>query len=543
MVQSAGEGAGPATAAAMEKTDGAAAQAGSPVTITPADLRYPDVVRGLNQRYIGSPEKVQLVSSTSQVVGIVQQAVDSGQRLTVRSGGHCYEDFVFNPDVQVVLDVSNLNRVYYDPAHNAVAVESGATLLKLYQTLYKNWGVTIPAGVCYSVGVGGHVTGGGWGMLCRQFGLVSDHLYAVEVVVVDAEGKARAVVATREEDDPNRELWWAHTGGGGGNFGVVTRFWFRSLDATGSHPSTLLPSPPASVLLSTLGWQWDGITKDEFSTLVKNYCAWQVANSGPDNPYCELNSWLVLFHESSTQIQIAVLTQMDATIPNARKILEDYLATVTEGVRVGFGATTTTGEHGTVREFDAPLQLPWLQATSWLSTMHQVLVDPTLRAEYKSAYVRGVIPDRQIDVLYKHLTRSDFANPNAFVQLTPFGGKVNALSEDATASAHRDSAFQIHWQAMWPDAAADAANLAWSREFYQEMYADTGGVPVLDELTDGCYINYPDIDLGDPQYNKSSVPWHDLYYKGNYPRLQRVKEKWDPRNFFRHSQSIELPSA
>ena len=30
-------------------------------------------------------------------------------------------------------------------------------------------------------------------------------------------GRARSVIATRERTDPNRELWWAHTGAGGGN--------------------------------------------------------------------------------------------------------------------------------------------------------------------------------------------------------------------------------------------------------------------------------------------------------------------------------------
>jgi hypothetical protein len=49
----------------------------------------------------------------------------------------------------------------------------------------------------------------------------------------------------------------------------------------------------------------------------------------------------------------------------------------------------------------------------------------------------------------------------------------------------------------------------------------------------------PDVDLADPAYNKSGVPWHDLYYQGNYPRLQQIKSKWDPRNVFHHKLSIE----
>jgi FAD/FMN-containing dehydrogenase len=49
---------------------------------------------------------------------------------------------------------------------------------------------------------------------------------------------------------------------------------------------------------------------------------------------------------------------------------------------------------------------------------------------------------------------------------------------------------------------------------------------------DGCYVNYPDVDLHNWQY---------LYYKENYPALQAAKKRWDPNNVFNYSQSIELP--
>jgi FAD/FMN-containing dehydrogenase len=93
--------------------------------------------------------------------------------------------------------------------------------------------------------------------------------------------------------------------------------------------------------------------------------------------------------------------------------------------------------------------------------------------------------------------------------------------------------------AAWTSAADDAKHLAWTRKSYAAIYRDTGGVPVPNTINAGSYINYPDVDLADPAYNTSGVPWHDLYYLGNYPRLQQIKAKWDPRNVFRHKLSIE----
>jgi aclacinomycin oxidase len=69
----------------------------------------------------------------------------------------------------------------------------------------------------------------------------------------------------------------------------------------------------------------------------------------------------------------------------------------------------------------------------------------------------------------------------------------------------------------------------------------TGGVPVPGDVDGGCFVNFPDNDLADPRWNTSGVPWPELFYRDNYPRLRQAKAKWDPNNVFRHALSIELP--
>lgn len=113
----------------------------------------------------------------------------------------------------------------------------------------------------------------------------------------------------------------------------------------------------------------------------------------------------------------------------------------------------------------------------------------------------------------------------------------------ATAMPVRDSFMQMLIHAAWREPSDDADFLRWARAMYRDVYADTGGVPAPDETNAGSYINYPDPDLRDPHWNTSRASWHNLYYRDNYPRLQQIKAKWDPRNIFRHELAIEPPSS
>ncbi|KOU35050.1 FAD-dependent oxidoreductase [Streptomyces sp. WM6378] len=512
----------PASAAAADTGAATGERTGfGPVTVRPGDTRYESLLRGNNFRFVGRPDEIRVVGSTEQVVRAVADAVRSGRRVAVRSGGHCFENFTADPAVRLLLDMSPMDAVGYDAARGAFAVQPGATLGHVYRTLFKGWGVTVPAGGCPEVGAGGHFAGGGYGPLSRRYGSVVDHLYGVEVVVVDQDGTARAVVATREPDDPHRDLFWAHTGGGGGNFGVVTRYWLRSPGPRGGDPSRLLPAAPREQLAYLVTWPWDKkMTRQAFTRLLHNFGTWHERNSAPGSPYAGLYAILIPMHSSAGGFLMTV--QIDADIPGAQNLVREFANAVTAG----------TGLAGQ----ETWLSMPWLHPTTWPGTGEPGNVG-TRRYKIKAGYLRRSLTEAQLDAIHRNLTNSS-GTAGGGMLLVGYGGQVGAVAADATAVAQRDVIMKAVYQTIWSDERDDATNLAWVRAFYRDVYADTGGVPVPGAVSDGAYINYPDTDLADPEWNTSGVPWHTLYYKDNYPRLQQVKACWDPRDVFHHALSI-----
>ncbi|RPF21614.1 FAD-binding oxidoreductase [Myceligenerans xiligouense] len=510
--------------------------------VTPEDSRYLDLMTGNNARFVAEPEYVRLISSARDAEAAVRAAVRTGKKVSVRSGGHCFADFVCNPEVEVILDLSTMTNVYYDEGMRAFAVEPGARLLHVYEKLFKGWGVTIPGGICYGVGAGGHIAGGGYGLLSRSHGLVVDHLYAVEVVTVDARGRVRTRVATRDSRGALGDLWWAHTGGGGGNFGIVTKYWFRSPGAHGTDPAEQLVKAPSRVLVSALSFPWDEVDRPAFDRLMTNWNEWHERYRGPGTPESHLSSLFNLNHRAHGSL--GMFTQIDADAPDAAGVLRRFIEKITDGVAVTAAPMATpSGELAAMPEFFDTQELSWMQATRTVATNNPTINSPTSRGMHKSAYFKKGFTPQQLDVMWEQLRRPDFTNPDTMMVVFSFGGQVNAVSPDATANVQRDSIFKICLQTFWQDESDDEFYLGWERETFEAMFARTGGVPVPDDAVDGCYINYPDTDMADPARNRSGVPWSTLYYKDNYPRLQRAKQEWDPRNFFTHSLGIELPET
>ncbi|MGW3467650.1 FAD-binding oxidoreductase [Saccharopolyspora sp. NPDC000995] len=500
---------------------------GTEITVEPNDPRYPDLVVGHNPRFTGKPERIHIASSAEDVVHAVADAVRTGSRIGVRSGGHCFENLVADPAIRALVDVSELNRVYYDSTRGAFAIEAGAALGQVYRTLFKNWGVTIPTGACPGVGAGGHILGGGYGPLSRRFGSVVDYLQGVEVVVVDRAGEVHIVEADRNSTGAGHDLWWAHTGGGGGNFGIVTRFWLRTPDAVSTDATELLPRPPATVLLRSFHWPWHELTEQSFSVLLRNFGTWYEQHSAPESTQLGLFSTLVCAHRQAGYVTLNV--HLDGTDPNAERTLAEHLSAINAQV----GVTPAEGLRET---------LPWLRSTQVAGAIAEGGEPGRQRTKVKAAYLRTGLSEPQLATVYRRLTVSGYDNPAAALLLLGYGGMANAVAPSATALAQRDSVLKALFVTNWSEPAEDERHLTWIRGFYREMYAETGGVPVPGTRVDGSYINYPDTDLADPLWNTSGVAWHDLYYKDNYPRLQRAKARWDPQNIFQHGLSIKPPA-
>ncbi|GAB3476794.1 FAD-binding oxidoreductase [Nocardiopsis coralliicola] len=506
-----------------------------------SDARYSSLRRGFNQRWLARPEHILVVRTPEETRQALVEALaktnhGKDKRITVRSGGHCYEDFVCSDDVGQIIDVSPMCAMYYDDTEKAHCVEAGATNWHVYSHLYPGTGRALPGGSCYSVGLGGHITGGGFGLMSRQFGLTVDYLYAVEVAVVRPDYSVELVTARRDDRDAKaRALWWAHTGGGGGNFGVVTRFWFRDI-----------PQPPSEVLLCNLAWDWkDFHSVSDLHALLTAYGTYFQRHQNPATPDGRLFAMLKLNHVSNGQI--GLLAQVDADIDGAQEAMDRFIATVDGGITPeAKEPRTPMGEHPPIAKMKKPRRLPWLAATQTLNGSGE-----NQCGKYKSAYIRKPFTDAQISAMWdylgtKHFPPKDYTNAEARIQIDSYGSAINTPQRQhpATAIPQRDSIMKMQYQVYWaPGDKDEQKHIDWIQQTYAATFAGTGGVPKTHDgkgthNTDGCYINYPDGDLPEKQTATGPEPWPSLYYKQAYPLLQDAKDEWDPHNVFRHSQSV-----
>ncbi|CAN0911622.1 Berberine bridge enzyme-like 5, partial [Linum grandiflorum] len=120
----------------------------------------------------------------SHVIATVLCTKLTGLELRIRSGGHDYECLSsWSPSPFVILDMHNLLSIDIDLPSETARVGSRATLGELYYAIAKkSKTLAFPAGVWPSVGIGGHIVGGGSGNLTRKYVIAVDNVLDTCVV-------------------------------------------------------------------------------------------------------------------------------------------------------------------------------------------------------------------------------------------------------------------------------------------------------------------------------------------------------------------------
>jgi FAD/FMN-containing dehydrogenase len=398
---------------------------------------YGAVAHGYNERYDGlRPRAVLLARDARDVQAAVRWAAQHHVPIAARSGGHSYAGYS-TVDGGLVVDLRRLRTIGLERHNTRAVIDAGAQLGDVYGRLAAH-GVTVPAGSCPSVGVGGLALGGGMGLAGRALGLTCDRITALRIVTADGQ----LLEATARE---HPDLFWACRGGGGGNFGIVTSF-------------TLRTAPVDRAAYFTISWPWS-----QASAAV---AAWQELLGGAPNA---LTSVLSL----STGPRVSAAGQFMGSEARLRDLVRPL-------TRVA-GATLSTGTSGY-----ADLQRRWAGCAHVSArACHTRGTRPggTLaRARFAagSDYVRRPLSSAGRVAAIAAIGRR--SGGSGSLLLDSYGGAINAVAPDATAFVHRDALFSIQYLAYGPT----GPGAAWVRS------ARAGLAP---HVSGEAYQNYIDPDV------------------------------------------------
>ena len=125
-----------------------------------------------------------------------------------------------------------------------------------------------------------------------------------------------------------------------------------------------------------------------------------------------------------------------------------------------------------------------------------------------------------IDTLMSYLT--SIPSPISQIELSYQGGEADRVGEDETAYGARGWPLLFNLLGNWPNADNDEENMSWVRELFAALQPS---------MTPGFYVNFASSDDGDRV--------SEAYSGKRLERLQGVKTKYDPNNFFRLNQNIK----
>eukprot|EP00808_Paulinella_micropora_P000189 g70517.t1 len=453
---------------------------------TPTSSAYVDFATGFYSRIDRHPAAVFFAQSEADVVNALKCAIQSGVQPVPRGGGHSYEG-LSSMDNSLVIDLASMNDVRIisrdEKRGTAVAsVQGGARTGHVWQEIDAQGGYTFNLGMYPSVGIGGFISGGGYGMIARYYGLAADQTVGLRVVLYN--GTTLEATAQSTSD-----LYWALRGGGAGSFGIITEFRIN------------LRKLPESTVFK-IGYTEDAIFNvlrawmDYFPTADSRLTTQLTFHKGGFNlkgqflgPLWELNG---LLNQSGVLSAVGI----------KRQHLTDKCTSLgTRAYFMGKGCDKLGA----------------------LNTPVHLGRDDKLYDKIKSGYASKKLSDDGIRVLIDQLKHIPLSG---WIQFQAYGGVFSTQPVSLTPWAGRDAVFSI--QASAPGKKGDpfdAPNFQWLRGFMSA---------VAPHLNGRAYQNYCDLEHGS---SFGEVYWG----KENFERLKRVKAVYDPFNYFRSAQSVPLP--
>jgi FAD/FMN-containing dehydrogenase len=451
--------------------------------ILPGSPDYDRAYRALNARFDDvRPQAVVRCGSSEDVAETIRFARRQGLHVATRGGGHCFGGRSSTDGLLV--DVTPMQSVAI--SGDVVTVGGGTRLGEVYGSLLEQ-DLTIPAGSCPSVGIAGLALGGGLGIIGRKYGLTSDHLLVVQIVVADGR-------VLECDDHHDEDLFWALRGGGPGNFGVVTALTFRTIqapDATNFHLTW--PFSEAAAVIDA--WQsWAPVAPEELAASLVIGASAQV-----DEPPSVEVFGVMLGTESDTA---ELLDQLLGRTPSPPATAFRQHMTFRATTRYWGERAARDGGEG-----DPP---------GWELRGHRFI---------RSEFFKRPLSAEVIEALLENFLKGRVGGQSRELDFSPWGGGYNRVSADATAFVHRDDLYWLK-HATEVDPGASSAEKEAAHDWVTRSWgvANPWG-------TGRVFPNFPDPDLED---------WALAYYGKNRDRLLDVKARYDPGDLFRFHQSLPL---
>ncbi|KAJ3041278.1 hypothetical protein HDV00_009672 [Rhizophlyctis rosea] len=448
------------------------------------DPLYPQFRIGQRPRMNRNPFAIFFALSSSDVVSAVRCARTFNVHTVARSGGHSYEGFS-SVDDGLIVDLSLMSNVVWVDDKSATAkVQPGIRFGKLYMELWERGEWTFQGGTCPTVGLGGFVAGGGYGMHARSQGLGADNVISMDIVLADG----RLVTADARH---NSDLFWAMRGGGSGSFGIMTSLTVR------------LYKTPTNTMFYYV-WPFVNHT----IPLIDAWQRWLPNVPGIVGMQLQINgnsTTTLVGHFLGTKEQWEDIIEqsglLDVATPSKVIVKDDCEGL---GPRVFVNADKTCEDLST------------LKVGEFLSVASRDM------RKSKSGYASKPLPKEALQVIYDFMLNNN--NASNFVQFEPFGGRLDEIACDATPFPNRaGTLFQMQYTSRFWDQPDGGVGYQWIRAFEKEISPFLNG---------HSYQNYADLDL---------VNYEWAYYGNNSKRLRQVKAKYDPENFWHNEQSIPAP--